>query len=61
MDWSRELASIHAIGIVIGLYLIFLIGVQAFNVTGLKISPFIQIGTNAEKMLMSCAIRDGLE
>jgi hypothetical protein len=39
MDSSRELASIYAMGFVISLYLILLIGVQTFNVTGLKFSP----------------------
>jgi hypothetical protein len=36
MDSSNELASIYAIGFVIRLYLIFLIGVQTFDVTRLK-------------------------
>jgi hypothetical protein len=39
MDSSRELASIYAIGFVVKLYLILLIGVQKSNVTGLKFSP----------------------
>jgi hypothetical protein len=39
MDSSCELVSIYAIGFVISLYLILLIGVQTSDVAGLKISP----------------------
>jgi hypothetical protein len=38
MDSSRELASIYAIGFVIRLYLIVLIGVQTSDGMGLKFS-----------------------
>jgi hypothetical protein len=38
MDSSRELVSIYVISFVISLYLILLIGVQTFDVMGLKFS-----------------------
>jgi hypothetical protein len=38
MDSSRELASIYAMNSVISLYLILLIGVQTFDMTGSKLS-----------------------
>jgi hypothetical protein len=39
MDPYRELASIYAMGFVISLYLMLLIGVQTFDVKELKFSP----------------------
>jgi hypothetical protein len=36
MDSSRELAFIYAMSFVISLYLIILIGVQTFDVTGVR-------------------------
>jgi hypothetical protein len=38
MNLSRELASIYTFDFVISLYLIFLIGVQTSDITGLKLS-----------------------
>jgi hypothetical protein len=53
MDSSRELTSIYAIGFVVRVYLIFLIGVQTLNMTGLKFSPLIQIGPYSSSKLGS--------
>jgi uncharacterized integral membrane protein len=51
MDSSRELASIYAIGFIISLYLLLLIGVQTSDVTGLKFSPW---ETNRPLILLQC-------
>jgi hypothetical protein len=39
MDLYRELVSIYAISFIISLYLIFLIGVQISDATGLNFTP----------------------
>jgi hypothetical protein len=50
---SRELAFIYAIGFVIRLYLILLIGVQTSNVTGLEFSPG-EPNRPSERALRTC-------
>jgi hypothetical protein len=39
MDSSRKVGSIYAMNFIINLYLILLIGVQTFDMTGLNFGP----------------------
>jgi hypothetical protein len=50
IDLFHELASIYAISFVIIIYLIFIIGIQTSDVTGLKFSHRIQ--TDPKSFLM---------